>query len=157
MKKIIVKDLSIKRKTFEKLNVFELYDLLALRTNVFVVEQNCPYPELDYKDQVADHILMYDKTNIVAVARILPPDTNYPEVSIGRVATSALYRRQNIGKLLMRTSLEFIQNKYGNVPVRISAQTYLLKFYESFMFKFTGKSYLEDDIPHIEMLYTPSN
>ncbi len=144
-------------KEFTKLKNSELYDLLALRTNVFVVEQNCPYPELDYKDQSADHVLIYYQDDLIAVSRILPPQISYPEVSIGRVATAEKVRGQKIGVLLMESNMEFIRKKYGNVAIRISAQTYLQKYYEHFMFKFTGKAYLEDGIPHIEMLYTPKD
>ncbi|MFD1550717.1 GNAT family N-acetyltransferase [Putridiphycobacter roseus] len=144
-------------KAFNELTNNELYDLLALRTNVFVVEQNCPYPELDYKDQVAIHVLIYHKNTLIAVSRILPPNISYPEVSIGRVATAKEFRGNKIGYFLMENNMAHVLKLYGKVPVRISAQSYLQKFYEHFLFKFTGKSYLEDGIPHLEMLYIPKD
>ncbi len=141
-------------KHYSDLSLDEFHDILQLRINVFVVEQNCPYPELDGKDKFAFHLFLLDEiTNkICACARILPQNISYPEVSIGRVASDTSRRGEGIGQELMRQILLFISDKFGAVPIRISAQKYLVKFYESFGFISTGKEYLEDDIPHVEML-----
>ncbi|MDZ4752703.1 MAG: GNAT family N-acetyltransferase [Flavobacteriales bacterium] len=126
--------------------------MLKLRINVFVVEQNCPYPECDDKDQKSIHLFAQDETGEVhAYLRIVSAGISYQEISIGRVASSAALRGTGLGKELMMQGLSFIEEQYGNVPVRISAQLYLRKFYESFGFIVQGETYLEDDIPHIEM------
>lgn len=137
---------------FNELTANHWHDLLQLRINVFVVEQNCPYPELDGKDKIATHLSGSINGQCVATARILPPGVSYAEASIGRVATHPDFRRQGLGKITMELCLETILEQYGNVPVRISAQTYLTDFYTAFGFKPTGKEYLEDGIPHLEML-----
>lgn len=140
-------------KQFEELTARELHDLLQLRIDVFVVEQNCPYPELDGKDLNAFHVFAKDeKQKTVAVARILPAGISYNEVSIGRVATSKEIRLTGAGHQLMENCIEFIQNEYQTNTVRISAQKYLEAFYIKHSFVSTGKEYLEDNIPHIEML-----
>lgn len=141
---------------FSAISSIDLYDIIALRIQVFVVEQNCPYPELDHKDKKA--LLVFARDNqgeMAATARILAPGVSYSEVSIGRVCTAASHRREGVGKELMQLVMREIVNHYGNVPVRISAQEYLLAFYASFGFVPVGETYLEDDIPHVEMLYQP--
>ncbi|MCG3164521.1 MAG: hypothetical protein POELPBGB_00275 [Bacteroidia bacterium] len=126
---------------------------MVLRQEVFVVEQNCPYLDADGKDKYAYHLLGYDENRkLAAYARIVFPGVSYAEVAIGRVITSQQYRRTGAGKELMRETLKAIENIYGKVSVRISAQTYLVNFYSEFGFTSTGKEYLEDDIPHTEML-----
>jgi ElaA protein len=138
---------------FSELNAGELYALLQLRSAVFVVEQNCPYQDADDKDQNSFHLLGLDALGrLGAYSRILPPAVSFPEVSIGRVCTSALYRRGGHGKVLMEQSIRTIRQQYGPVPVRIGAQLYLKKFYEAFGFRKDSEEYLEDGIPHIEML-----
>lgn len=137
---------------FNELSVDHLHDLLQLRISVFVVEQNCPYPELDGKDKTATHLMGSINGQCIATARILPPGGSYAEASIGRVATHREFRRKGLGKITMELCLETIIEQYGNVSVRISAQTYLTEFYTAFGFKPTGKEYLEDGIPHLEML-----
>lgn len=136
---------------FSELSLQDWHDLLRLRIDVFVVEQNCPYPELDGKDPDCVHVFGKSEGRVVAVTRIVPPGLSYPEVAIGRVAVSEEYRKYGIGRALMLQSLREVQNRFGKVPVRISAQTYLRDFYGSLGFEETGKSYLEDGIPHIEM------
>jgi len=116
------------------------------------VEQDCPYPELDGKDFQALHVIGQQQGRIIAVARILPAGISYPEVSIGRVATISDLRGRGIGRALMQICLEAVSTEYGQVPVRISAQTYLTRFYEELGFEDTGNHYLEDGIPHVEML-----
>lgn len=140
-------------KAFDALSARELHDILQLRINVFVVEQNCPYPELDGKDTLSFHVIGRDENGtLVATARILPQGISYPEVSIGRVASNPDYRGKGVGHPLMTAILEFIGRAFGQVPVRISAQSYLLAYYQKHGFVSTGKEYLEDDIPHVEMV-----
>ncbi len=131
----------------------ELHALLHLRSAVFVVEQNCPYQDPDEKDLNSFHLLGFDALGkLGAYSRILPPAVSFSEVSIGRVCTSALHRRGGHGKVLMEQSIRIIRQKYGPAPVRIGAQLYLKSFYEGFGFKKDSEEYLEDGIPHIEML-----
>jgi ElaA protein len=145
-----------KIKTFEELTVHELYAIMQLRSEVFIVEQNCPYQDADGKDPKSLHLMGYDENDILVVySRILPQNISYPEASIGRVVSSPKVRGTGAGKKLMDKSLEIIAQKFGNVPVKIGAQAYLKIFYESFGFIKTSEEYLEDDIPHIEMLLSP--
>lgn len=141
-------------KHFNELTTTELYDIFKLRIEVFCVEQNCPYQDADGKDQQSHHLICYNSNNqLIAYSRLLPEGLSYPGyASIGRVVTSPLVRKTGIGKLLMKESLEQVKKIFGNIPVKIGAQTYLLKFYESFGFKSTGKEYLEDGIPHTKMV-----
>lgn len=141
-------------KKFEELTVYELYDLLALRTEVFVVEQNCPFQDQDgKKDFKAIHLLGKNIDNqLIAYTRILPVGLAYTEASIGRVVSSSKYRGQGIGKILMQKSIEILYESFGEIPIKIGAQYYLKKFYESFGFEQTSEIYLEDGIEHIEMV-----
>ncbi|MGV3630361.1 MAG: GNAT family N-acetyltransferase [Bacteroidota bacterium] len=140
-------------KAFQDLSVQEFHDILQLRIAVFVVEQNCPYPELDGKDPLSFHIAGRDSGGkVIAAARVLPPGISYEEVSIGRVSSAPAFRGKGVGHPLMEAALAFIERQFGPVPIRISAQAYLLQFYEKHGFVSTGKEYLEDDIPHIEMV-----
>jgi ElaA protein len=140
-------------KQFNEFELLELYKTIQLRINVFVVEQNCPYPELDDKDILGHHVIGEYNDEIIATARILPANVSYSEVSIGRVATAKKFRSQKIGIALMENCMSFINHFYPHQNVRISAQSHLINFYEKFGFKPTGKNYLEDDIPHSEMLF----
>ncbi len=142
-------------KPFSELSPLELHRLLALRCNVFIIEQNCPYLDPDYKDESALHVMGWNGDDLVAVSRIIPAGISYDEVSIGRVATSKSVRGTGAGKLLMTETMKFIASNYGKVPIKISAQSYLKKFYEEYGFKRTEKAeYMEDDIPHFEMTYS---
>ncbi|MBU2020416.1 MAG: GNAT family N-acetyltransferase [Bacteroidetes bacterium] len=142
-------------KLFNELTAKEFHDLLQLRIDVFVVEQNCPYPELDNKDLQAVHIFATNEHNkVVAVARVLPAGISYAEVAIGRVATSKEVRMTGLGHELMKRCLNYISITYQTNTVRISAQKYLEAFYTNHGFIPTGKEYLEDNIPHLEMLKT---
>ncbi|MBX2877693.1 MAG: GNAT family N-acetyltransferase [Saprospiraceae bacterium] len=139
---------------FDKLSLQQLYAIMALRQAVFVVEQNCPYVDADNKDQAAYHLmaLTADGT-LVAYARLLPPDTSYPiYASIGRVITHTAVRRTGLGRQLMKQALEWINNLWDYPSIKISAQTYLIPFYESFGFEKQGAIYLEDNAPHIAMI-----
>ncbi|MFB9293704.1 GNAT family N-acetyltransferase [Persicitalea jodogahamensis] len=141
-------------KTFPELSLDELYTLLRLRNEVFIVEQNCPFPDLDGKDQLCHHLLglSEDSSSLVAYTRVVPPGVIYDFASIGRVATALTVRRYGVGRELMRRSITAVEDLYGPVPIQIGAQRYLQKFYESFGFRQLGDMYLEDGIEHILML-----
>ena len=139
-------------KTFSELSVSELYKILKARIDVFIVEQNCPYPELDGYDDKAIHFWAEEDGEILAYCRIFDKNIKYHEASIGRVLTTENARGKNLGRQLMKYAVEIIENRFETSEIRISAQDYLLKFYEEFGFGDTGKKYLEDDIPHTEML-----
>lgn len=140
-----------KIKTFSELTTTELYEIIKARINVFVVEQDCPYPDLDDNDQKAIHLWAEKDDEVLAYCRIFDKDIKYPETSIGRVVTTEKARGTGLGKQLIKYALEIIENRLGTSEVRISAQDYLLKFYSDFGFQDTGKKYLEDNIPHTEM------
>ena len=139
-------------KKFHELTLDELYAILKLRSNVFIVEQNCVYNDLDGKDELAWHLIGTENKNLIAYTRILPPGLVYAEASIGRVVTSPKARRTGLGRLLMQRSLDEITRLFGNVPVRIGAQLYLKEFYTSLGFQQQADVYLEDGIEHIVML-----
>ncbi|KFC23765.1 GNAT family N-acetyltransferase [Epilithonimonas lactis] len=140
-----------KIKTFSELTTPELYEIIKARVNVFVVEQDCPYPDLDDNDQKAIHLWAENNGEVLAYCRIFDKGIKYPETSIGRVVTTENGRGTGLGKQLIKYALEVIENRLGTSEVRISAQDYLLKFYSDFGFQDTGKKYLEDNIPHTEM------
>lgn len=143
-------------KSFEKLTTSELYAILQLRAEVFVVEQDCPYQDVDGKDMNSYHVCGWKDDKLVAYARIVKPGISYSEISIGRVVVSELVRGTGTGILLMQETMRFIKENLTDQPIRISAQTHLSKFYNDLGFISTGKNYLEDNIPHTEMLFTPS-
>jgi ElaA protein len=140
-------------KKFDELNTKEFHDILQLRINVFIVEQNCPYPELDDKDERAFHFFgqTLDDQKIVAYTRIFAPGDYFAEAAIGRVVVHNDFRKNGTGYELMSKSIEQIGKLFGTSDVKIGAQTYLKKFYESLGFKKVGEDYLEDGIPHIYM------
>lgn len=137
--------------TFSELKTQQLYDILQLRSEVFVVEQDCVYQDIDSYDQVAIHVVAYDEEKLVAYARILPPKTYFPQVSIGRVIIKQSHRGQDLGHDLIKFSIVFISKKYGEQIIKISAQEHLKKFYEQHGFLQDGEGYLEDGIPHVAM------
>lgn len=139
-------------KKFDSLSPYELYDILRLRTEVFVVEQACIFQDMDNKDQLSFHLTGYKNDNLIAYTRLVPPGISYPEPSIGRVVTVPAARGSGVGKLLMEKSIEEILRLYGKTPIRLGAQLYLKKFYESFGFRQTSEVYDEDGIDHIEMI-----
>lgn len=141
-----------KIKSFEQLNSIELYRILQLRINIFMLEQNCLYPECDDKDFKAKHLFGMDEYGIVAYARLLPPEISYKDASIGRVIVSPNYRGQKLGYKLMEHAIENMYSDFPSVDIRISAQSHLQNFYEKLDFVKVSDEYLEDDIPHIEML-----
>jgi ElaA protein len=139
-------------KTFDQLTPNELYEILTLRSEVFVVEQQCVFLDMDHKDQKSEHFMIWDKKNLVAYCRILPAGVSYKEPSIGRVVSSPKYRGTGAGRLLMQRAIEIARQRYGNQPIRIGAQLYLKKFYTSLGFEAQGDIYLEDGIEHVEMV-----
>lgn len=139
-------------KTFNQLTTEELYQILRLRSEVFVVEQDCVYQDVDNKDQKALHIIGTKNGEIVAYTRIFKPGDYFNNVSIGRVVVSQDQRKYGLGKQIMQASLAAIDQRFPNQPIEISAQSYLLKFYTELGFKVTGEEYLEDGIPHRRML-----
>ena len=141
-------------KSFQELSLEEFHDIIALRIQIFIIEQNCPYQEVDGKDKLAHHLFFKNEMDeIIAVTRILPQGISYTEVDIGRVVVHEDYRGTGLGNQLMADSMTFVRDKYGEVPVRLSAQKHLENYYGNHGFKSTGKEYLEDGIPHVEMLY----
>ncbi len=142
---------------FQDLNTTELYQVLALRSEVFVLEQQCAYQDMDGLDAQCHHILGQLKDGqVIAYARILPPELTQNEtVSIGRVVVAADHRKENMGKQLMLFSIKAAQNLFPNHQIEISAQSYLTHFYQNLGFVNTGNFYLEDDIPHQTMIYRP--
>lgn len=139
-------------KSFENLTNIELYALLRLRSEVFVVEQNCVFLDIDNKDQTCHHLLGYDGENLVSSARLLGPNTAYQQMSIGRVVSSPLYRNTGAGKALMQQAIAECYQLFGNNDIKIGAQLYLKAFYESFGFVQISDVYDEDGIDHIEMV-----
>ena len=138
-------------KSFENLSVNELYDILKLRSEIFVVEQNCVYLDLDGKDKQALHLFGEFKGKIVGYSRLFKPGITFDNASIGRVVVDANYRDRKWGHDLMREAIAGIKHHFGESQITIGAQLYLKKFYESHGFVQTSEMYLEDDIPHIEM------
>jgi ElaA protein len=141
-----------KTASFQELSVEELYQILRLRSEVFVVEQQCLWLDCDNKDQKSYHLMGWQGSDLFAYTRLLPAGLAYKEISIGRVATSQQARGTGIGRVLMQKSLEETGHFFGKQPIKIGAQLYLQKFYESFGFVQTSEIYIEDGIEHIEML-----
>lgn len=144
-------NLQWKIKRFETLSVSELYKLLQLRSEVFVVEQNCVYQDIDGKDEKALHLIGEDNGEIVAYARLFKPHDYFEEASIGRVVVRETSRAQKLGHILMREAIQLIETHFEVTEITISAQLYLKHFYESHGFIQISDTYLEDDIPHIRM------
>jgi len=139
-------------KSFQELSNAELYAILRLRSEVFVVEQNCPYQDLDNKDQKCFHLMLYDGDFLAAYCRLLPAGISYAEISIGRVISSPSYRGTGVGKIVMQLGIQYCEQLFGSAPIRIGAQVYAKGFYAALGFVEEGQEYLEDDIPHIEMM-----
>lgn len=138
-------------KSFESLSAHELYDILRLRSEIFVVEQNCVYLDLDGKDKLALHLFGLYEGKIVAYSRLFKAGISFENASIGRVVVDANYRDKKWGQELMREAISGIVLHFGQSQITIGAQLYLKKFYENQGFIQTSEPYLEDDIPHIEM------
>ncbi|HWB94200.1 MAG TPA: GNAT family N-acetyltransferase [Puia sp.] len=139
-------------KKFQELSVDELYAILRLRSEVFVVEQNCVFLDMDNKDPHCHHLMGWRDGLLAGYSRLIPSGISYVESSIGRIVTSPAARRLGVGRELLSKSIDTLYTLYGKQPVRIGAQCYLKTFYESFGFVQNGEIYLEDGIKHIEML-----
>ena len=138
-------------KSFEELNKAELYQIIQLRIAVFIVEQDCPYPDLDDMDQDAQHLWIEDAGEIVCYLRVNPAESRFSEPSLGRIVTKKSHRKQGLAEMLINKAINLVCEKESRA-IRISAQCYLEKYYEKFGFLKASEEYLEDDIPHIEML-----
>ena len=139
-------------KYFNELSLRELYSLLQLRSEVFVVEQDCVYQDIDGKDDKALHVLGVKNNEIIAYTRLFKPSDYFEEASIGRVIVKQSERKYGYGHDLMKFSIDTVINKFSTETIKIGAQTYLQKFYESHGFQKVGEGYIEDGIPHIHMI-----
>ena len=139
-------------KKFDELSPYELYAILQLRNEVFVVEQNCVFQDADDKDQNSMHLMGFDNKRLIAYTRLVPAGEIHKECSIGRVVTSPSVRSKGIGKELMEQSITTVYHLFGKQNIKIGAQVYLKKFYESFGFEQVSDIYLEDGIEHIYMV-----
>lgn len=147
--------MEIKIISFSDLSNIDLHNIMQLRQSVFVVEQNCPYLDSDDYDPVAHHCILKVNNQIAAVTRILPPGNTYEKYSsIGRVVNKNIYRGKGYGNDIMKASIDFCKKNYPSHDIKISAQTYLRQFYSNLGFKATGEYYLEDNIPHMAMIYS---
>ncbi|MBW7475388.1 GNAT family N-acetyltransferase [Paenibacillus oenotherae] len=139
-------------KKFEELTNIELYAILKERTLIFVVEQNCPYLEVDGKDPACYHLYKEDNGQIAAYLRIVPAGIAYQEASLGRVIVSQAYRGQGIARELLQRGIDFVRHELQETAIKIQAQSHLQQFYGSFGFRAVTESYLEDNIPHVDMI-----
>ncbi|TCL73625.1 GNAT family N-acetyltransferase [Rhizobium sp. BK251] len=136
----------------EEFSARELYDLLRMRVDVFVVEQNCPYPELDGKDPAALHLRLVDGDELLAAARLFEPREPGAAAKIGRVVVSPAHRGKRLGDALMKEAIAACERLFPDSPIALSAQSHLQRFYESLGFTVTSEEYLEDGIPHVDMV-----
>ncbi|MGM0480023.1 MAG: GNAT family N-acetyltransferase [Bacteroidota bacterium] len=144
-------------KYYNDLTLNELYDILALRVKVFVVEQNCPYQEMDGRDKKSYHLICRNgKGDLVGTMRILPKGVAFAAIGFGRIVLDESERGVQQGHQMMREAMKFCRAEFGDVPVYLSGQKHLEKFYNHHNFHSTGNEYLEDGIPHVEMCYEPS-
>lgn len=142
-----------KLKSFSQLTTTELYAIMHLRNEVFVVEQNCVYQDADNKDQVAWHVMGMDGEQLLAYSRLFAPGHYFSETAaIGRIITASAVRGQGLGKELVRKSIQHVQKLFPRTDISLSGQQHLQKFYEGFGFRKIGSPYLEDGIPHVKMI-----
>ena len=139
-------------KSFSELTTQELYQLLQLRSEVFVLEQACAYQDVDGNDQQALHLMGYEGAALVAYARIFPPGTYMDQACVGRVVVKDTHRGKALGIQLMKAAIDTVYNRYNISEIALSAQTHLTKFYTDLGFQPVGEEYLEDGIPHILMV-----
>lgn len=140
-------------KHFNDLTTKQLYEILKLRSEVFIVEQDCVYQDVDYKDDKSYHLFLMDNDECVATLRIIPRGISYDEVSIGRVVIKKSHRGRDLGTSMVDFAIKFVHDTMNENSIRISAQAHLLGFYSELGFKKVSDIYLEDDIEHLEMLY----
>ena len=138
-------------RNFNSISKAELYDVLSLRQRVFIIEQDCLYEDLDYSDQDANHLLLYEDKKLIGYSRVFSPGVKYDAASIGRIVTDLDYRGKGYGKIITQESIQFLKNNFPESDISISAQYRLVNFYEDLGFKREGDVYLEDDIDHIKM------
>ena len=139
-------------KKWDDLSIDEVQSIFGLRSEVFIVEQECPYQDIDGRDPEADHLLLYEKNILCGYTRIFPKNTYFKEASFGRTVVKKNYRGKGYGHLLVKESIKYLKNKKES-PIKISAQSYLKKFYTSHGFTAIGEEYLEDNIPHTAMFF----
>lgn len=144
--------LEYKWSRLESLSVLELFEIIKARESVFVVEQQCPYQETDDMDLHSWHLAVFLKDELAAYVRVVDPGVKYEQPSIGRVMTLEKFRKLNIGRSLMNEAINFTENQFPGMDIKISAQVYLQSFYESFRFEPINSQYDEDGIPHIDMI-----
>lgn len=140
-------------KSFNELSTDDLYDILQLRSEIFVVEQNCVYNDLDGLDKVAVHQFLKKDGEIIAYSRLLKPGTRFSEYSIGRLVVKQSERGTGLGIEMMEEAKRYIVKEWGATKIKISAQSYLQQFYENLGFEIVTEMYLEDGIPHFGMMY----
>jgi ElaA protein len=141
-----------KKKKFNELSTNELYSILKARVDVFVIEQACPYPEIDNFDQRALHLFLEEENEVVAYSRLFPSQVKYEEASLGRVLVAKSHRGTGLAKDLLKEALVTLQEEWNEHSIKIQAQEYLIHFYGSFGFQPISEVYLEDGIPHVDMI-----
>ena len=139
-------------KKWDDLSIDEVQSIFGLRSEVFIVEQECPFQDVDGRDPEADHLLLYENSILCGYTRIFPKNTYFKEASFGRTVVKKKYRGKGYGHVLVKESIKYLKNKKES-PIKISAQSYLKKFYTSHGFTAIGEEYLEDNIPHIAMFF----
>ncbi|MFA5575461.1 MAG: GNAT family N-acetyltransferase [Brumimicrobium sp.] len=148
--------LNWKIKHYNDLSLNEFHDIIALRIKVFIIEQNCPYQELDGKDKKSYHLICRDNEGeLVGTLRILPQGVAFKEVGLGRIVLDESVRGVNNGHQMVEEAMKFCKAEFGEVPIYMSGQKHLESFYQKHGFESTGKEYMEDNIPHVEMAYIP--
>ena len=141
-------------KSFDDLSNQELYDIMVLRQTVFVVEQDCPYLDADGSDRRALHLMHYTDAGLAAYARVLPRGVSYPDyASVGRIVVAKSFRGKGLGSRITLTAIDVCKENFGESPIKISAQCYILEMYSALGFEAVGETYLEDGIPHQAMIW----
>ena len=148
--------MTLEVKPWNELSRKEINDIFSLRSEVFIVEQECAYQDVDGKDKQADHVMLHVDNELVGYTRVFPENTYFKEASFGRTVVKKKYRGKGYGHLLVKESLRFLKSKKENI-IKISAQSYLIRFYSSHGFITKGEEYLEDNIPHTAMFYTKNS
>lgn len=143
----------IEIKTFETMNVKELYEALKLRSDVFVVEQTCIYADLDGRDENASHVMVQENGRVIGYLRILDKGQTFDEIAIGRVVVDPAFRKRGIAEEMMKTAIAYIKENLGASRIKLAAQQYLTGFYEGLGFRVISEGYVEDGIPHVDMEY----